>query len=340
MRIKDVAELAGVSPATVSRVLNGSSQVGDEYREQVMSAVEQVGYRRNRLASNLRRQRAGIIGLVVSDVENPHFSEMVRAVEDAAYRRGYRVLLCNTDEDPEKQASYLEVLADERALGVIVSSSDTGGSGIRELLDLSIPVVAFDRAVDDPRADAVVADNTGGAERVTTLLIGAGHERIGFVGGPDHIETGVLRQRGYESAMASFELGPRHADGGFRVSGGVNATERLLIGDGRVEARPTAIVVANNLMTIGALQALREHGLRIPEDVALAAFDDPPWAALVDPPLTTLGQPVRAMSYRAVELLFERIERKRTETVKETSQFELRIRNSCGTARREQGRGD
>lgn len=339
MRIKDVAELAGVSPATVSRVLNGSPKVGEEHRDKVLLAVEQVGYRPNRLASNLRRQRAGIIGVVVSDVENPHFSEMVRAVEDAAYRRGYRVLLCNTDEDPEKQASYLEVLADERALGVIVSSSDTGGSGIRELLDLSIPVVAFDRSVDDPRADAVVADNTGGAERVTRLLIGAGHERIGFVGGPEHIETGVLRQRGYESVMASFGLEPRCVDGGFRVSGGVSATEALL-DNGRAEARPTALIVANNLMTIGALQALREYGLRIPEDVALAAFDDPPWAALVDPPLTTLGQPVRTMSHRAVELLFERIEGKRAETVKETSRFELRVRSSCGTAGREQGRGD
>lgn len=338
MRIKDVAELAGVSPATVSRVLSESSSVGEAHKEKVLSAVEEVGYRRNRLASNLRKQRAGIIGVVVSDVENPHFSEMVRAVEDAAYRRGYRVLLCNTDEDPEKQSSYLEVLADERALGVIVSSSGTVGSGIQQLLDLSIPVVAFDRSVADPRADAVVADNVGGAERATRLLIGAGHETIGFVGGPKHIETGMLRQQGYESAMAEFGLEPRCADGGFRVSSGVTATEMLLDGD-QVGDRPTALIVANNLMTIGALQALRKCSLRVPEDVALVAFDDPPWAALVEPPLTTLGQPVRTMSHRAVELLFERIEGKRTEAVKETSQFELHVRNSCRMAAREQGRG-
>lgn len=337
MRIKDVAELAGVSPATVSRVLNGSPSVGDEHKEKVLLAVEQVGYRPNRLASNLRKQRAGIIGVVVSDVENPHFSEMVRAVEDAAYRRGYRVLLCNTDEDPEKQASYLEVLADERALGVIVSSSDTAGSGIGRLLDLSIPVVAFDRSVVDPGADAVVVDNTAGAEKATKLLLGAGHERVGFVGGPEHIETGILRQRGYESAMASFGLEPLCADGGFRVAGGRSATGTLLSG-GEDRQRPTALIVANNLMTIGALQAIQERDLRIPADVALVAFDDPPWAALVDPPLTTLGQPVRAMSARAVELLFERIEGERTETVRETSQFELRARSSCGTAmRREKG---
>ncbi|MEW6637580.1 MAG: LacI family DNA-binding transcriptional regulator, partial [Actinomycetota bacterium] len=150
--MKDVADRAGVSPATVSRVLNGAATVRPEYRERVLAAIEELGYRPNRLASNLRRRKAETIGVVVSDIENPHFTQMVRAVEDAAYRRGYRVLLCNTDEEPEKQRSYLEVLADERVLGVILSPSDPRGAEISRLLDLGIPVVTFDRTVEDPRA--------------------------------------------------------------------------------------------------------------------------------------------------------------------------------------------
>src|SRR3954467_5258673 len=146
--MRDVARLAAVSPATVSRVLNGDPTVGATYRRRVTRAVEELNYRPNRLARNLRIQRTTTIGVVVSDIENPHFTQMVRAVEDAAFRRGYRVLLCNTDENPEKQKAYLQVLAAERVLGVLISPSDPAGEEISELIELGIPVIAFDRSVD------------------------------------------------------------------------------------------------------------------------------------------------------------------------------------------------
>src|SRR5215216_6373132 len=139
MRIKDVAERAGVSPATVSRVLNGAASVRAEYRERVLRVIEELGYRPNRLASNLRHQKAEMIGVVISDIENPHFTQMVRAVEDAAFRRGYRILLCNTDENPEKQKAYLQVLAAERVLGILISPSDPAGEEISELIELGDP---------------------------------------------------------------------------------------------------------------------------------------------------------------------------------------------------------
>lgn len=325
MKITEVAEKAGVSPATVSRVLNGSSTVGDAYRERVERAVGELGYRPNRLASNLRRRKAAMIGVLISDIENPHFTQMVRAVEDAAYRRGYRVLLCNTDETPEKQRSYLEVLADERVFGVILVPSEPGGEDVGELLDLGVSVIAFDRVVEDPRVDAVIADNVAGVRRATEHLILAGHERIGLVGGPVVVETGAERLEGYEAAMRSVGLEPRSADGSFRIEGGRTATEELL------EASPTALVVANNLMTIGTLKTLRERGLRVPEDVALVAVDDPFWSELVEPPLTTLTQPVQEMAGSAVEFLFKRLAGRREGPRKVVFEFELKVRGSCGT---------
>lgn len=327
MRIKDVAERAGVSPATVSRVLNGAASVGPEYRERVLRVIEELGYRPNRLASNLRRQKAEMIGVVISDIENPHFTQMVRAVEDAAYRKGYRVLLCNTDETAHKQRAYLEMLAAERVLGVLISPSDPAGEEISELIDLGIPVIAFDRTVEDPRADAVVVDNAAGTYLATEFLIRAGHERIGFVGGLDEIETAAERLIGYERAMREVGFEPRSVSGGFRIADGRMATENLLETEDL-----TALIVANNLMTIGALEALRARKIRVPEEMALVGVDDPFWAELVEPPLTTLAQPVREMADCAVELLLERIGGDRERPRRVVFDFELRVRGSCGTA--------
>jgi LacI family transcriptional regulator len=323
LRIRDIARQAGVSPATVSRVLNGSATVRPEKRHQVLEVIDQLGYRPNRIASNLRRQQVQMIGVVVSDIENPHFTQMVRAVEDQAYLSGHRVLLCNTDEDPSKQRDYLGVLEAERVAGVILSPTDARAPEIGELLDRGIPVVAFDRAVADPRADAVVANNVCGARLATEHLLACGHTSIGLVGGPAGVETAAERRTGYQEAMSAAGLPVRIADGAFRAEGGRVAAGALLA-DG-----VTALLVANNLMAIGALQAVRERRLRVPADVAVVSVDDPLWAELTDPPLTTLAQPVRAMAEEAVALLLERLERKRVESRRSVFDLELRHRGSC-----------
>jgi LacI family transcriptional regulator len=327
VNMRAVAEQAGVSPATVSRVLNGLETVREDYRVRVLAAVAELEYRPNRLARNLRRRKAEMVGVVVSDIENPHFSEMVRAVEDEAYRAGFRVVLCNTDETAEKQRAYLEMLADERVLGVVISPSDPAGEEIGDLLDLGIPVVAFDRMVEDPRADAVVASNVDGARQATQWLIDAGHRDVAFIAGRVDVETGAERLEGYEDAMRGAGLRPRVANGGFRLGGGRKATAELLAGDGR----PSALVVANNLMTIGALQALRVARVRVPDDLALTAVDDPPWAALTEPPLTTLAQPVREMANAAMGLLLERIQGGGDGPKCLVFPFALNVRASCGT---------
>jgi LacI family transcriptional regulator len=327
--MREVAERAGVSSATVSRVLNQVSSVRPEFKQRVLAAVAELEYRPNRLARNLRLQRADMIGIVVSDIENPHFSQMVRSIEDAAFRRGYRVLLCNTDESPEKQRAYLEMLAGERALGVIVSPSDPAGAEIGELLDLGIPVVAIDREVSDPRADAVVMDNVDATRQAAGHLIRLGHRHVGFIGGPPGIETADERLQGYREAMAAAGLEPRAANGGFRIERAGMATSELL----ESEPRPTALISANNLMTIGVLKVLRQRSVKVPDDLALVAIDDPFWADLVEPPLTTLAQPVRQLAGAAMSLLVERLAGRRRKPKRLTFPFELRVRQSCGARR-------
>ncbi|MDP9411702.1 MAG: LacI family transcriptional regulator [Actinomycetota bacterium] len=325
--IRQVAQRVGVSPSTVSRVLTGASPVAPPYRDRVLRAAAELGYRPNRLASRLRRKTSETVGVVVSAIENPHYTQMVRTVENVAYQEGFRVLLCNTDEASEKQEAYLDVLTAERVGGVILVPSDPASALIGDVLDMGIPLVAFDRMVVDPRADAVLADNADGTRRATKHLLEAGHERIGFVSGLPGIQTGAERLGGYEAAMREHNLDPLSAFRGFRIDQAGPATERLLDADRGI----SALIVANNLMTIGALRAVRQRGMGVPEDLSLVAIDDPPWAVLVDPPLTVLAQPVHRMAERAADLLFERIKGSRAQASRVVFPFELRVRGSCGS---------
>ena len=327
VRIADVASLAGLSAATVSRVLNDSDSVRQENRVKVLAAVERLGYRPNKLARNLRRQSAEMIGVVVADIENAHFTQMVRAVEDAAYSRGFHVLLCNSDEKAEKQAAYLQILADERASGVILSPSQPAGPEIKTLLDLGIPLVAFDRPVEDPRADAVVANNFEGARAATAHLLAIGHRSICMVSGPESIETGAMRLAGYTEAMREAGLASCHHDGYFRIDGGYEATKQLLR-----HPEVSAMVVANNLMALGALTAVHELRLSIPDDIAMVGLDDPSWAKHLNPPLTTLAQPITSMARSAIGLLLQRIGDGHLEPQRRTFDFALRPRGSCGVS--------
>jgi DNA-binding LacI/PurR family transcriptional regulator len=325
-KIKDVAQHAGVSSATVSRVLNGDARVGAESRERVMIAVKELGYQPNRVARNLRRQQTDTIGVVVSDIENPHFTQAVRVIEDAAFNQGYRVLLCNTDETPEKQRAYLETLAAERVRGIILAPADAADPMIGHLLALGVPVVAFDRGVDYPLADAVIADNHFAAIQAVNHLRDSGCRHIGFIGGRADIQTGQERLAGYIAAIDACQALPMCEGGSFRVDGGFAATTRLLTQFPEIDG----LVVANNLMTIGAMKAMRELDREVGEDISLVGFDDPVWAEFVDPPITALVQPVRRMAAKAIELLFERIEGVRTQPRTVVFTLQLLVRASSG----------
>jgi DNA-binding LacI/PurR family transcriptional regulator len=324
LRIAEVARHASVSPATVSRVLNGHPQVGEDKRKRVLDAIAELDYRPNPLARSLRKQRSAMIGVIVADIGNAYFGSAIRAVENAAFKEGYRVLVCNTDESATKQEAYLQALEEERVLGVIISPSNPDSLGATSLLDQGIPVVALDRAVSDPRADAVLPDNVNGARTATQLLLDSGHRDIGILAGPLETEIAAERLAGYAVAMRAAGLELQTIEGGFRSEVAHEAVTRLL----DQSALPAALLVSNNLMMLGALKAVREAGLRVPDDVAVVGIGDPEWATLIDPPLTMMAVPVSNMALDAMELLLQRVLHSRESPRRIIHPMELRVRAS------------
>jgi DNA-binding LacI/PurR family transcriptional regulator len=324
VNIGEIAKLAGVSPATVSRVISGSRPVTPELRRRVLAVAERFDYQPSELARNLRRGRAATVGVLVSDIRNPHFATLVGAIEEALYTRDARVLFCNSGEDRAKQTSYLEVMAAERVMGVVISPTAAGDAAVSRLMDRGTPVVAIDRPVADPRADLVVSDNAGATAAGTRLLVDSGRRHIGWIGGREGVWTTTERLAGYTSAMHDAGLEPITAMREFSVEMGYLATEAMLDEHPELDG----LVIANNQMAIGALQALRARRVRIPDTLGVVAFDDPPWANLVEPPLTTIAQPIREIAEAAVEQLFRRVADRTMPPQRITLQCRLQIRES------------
>jgi LacI family transcriptional regulator len=303
--ISDVAARAGVSTATVSRALNGKSTVDSELAARVLAAASELGYQPNGPARNLRRQEAAVLALIISDVENPFFTAIARGVEDVAHTVGYSVVLCNSDEDAEKERRYVDVAIQERAAGVIVSPTATASS-VDSLIQRGTPVVAVDRPLAGRESDTVLVDTRLAARQATTHLIEQGYERIGCITGPSGVRTADDRLAGYRDALkagkhrGSARLVRRTE---FKAAGAEKAATDLLDQD----ERPDALLVANSAMAVGVLEALRTHGLRAGRDVGIVAFDDVPWAGLVDPPMTVVAQPAYEIGTVAAQLLLARI---------------------------------
>jgi LacI family transcriptional regulator len=301
-KIGDVAKGAGVSPATVSRVLNGIGNVSPERAERVRKVASELAYRPYGPARALRQQRTRVWAAIVADIENPFFTAMVRGVEDVAQAMGYRLVLCNSDEDLAKEASYIETAIAEHVAGVMIAVASTAQSSLDPLLERRLPVVAVDRRPVGHRVDSVVVDNRLGAQQAVDHLVSVGARRIACITGPSRVSTSTERLDGYKVALRRHgrrvdQSLIRRAD--FRQAGGYEATRSLLEGTGR----PDALFVANNLMTLGALHAVHEAGLRIPQDIALVGFDDAPWTTLTSPQLTVVAQPTYEIGRHAAQLL-------------------------------------
>lgn len=308
-KIEDVAREAGVSTATVSRVLSGKPYVSEDLRKRVLDAVQTLSYRPSRVARSLRVQRSNILGLIVSDVQNPFFTTVARAVEDVAYQHQFSVFLCNTDEDPEKEALYIDLMLAEHVAGVIVTPSSSTSKAYRHLVDADVPVVALDRRVEGGDIDTVVVDNVSGAYEAVAHLIAEGHRRIGAVLGTRVSTTGEERYRGYARALEAHGIPLDSAlvrSGVGRTGIGYEFTQELLA----LANPPTALFVGNNLLTIGALRAIQERGLRIPVDIALASFDETDWMYFVRPALTVVAQPTYELGQIAAEMLLRRLDDK------------------------------
>ncbi|MFF8846507.1 LacI family DNA-binding transcriptional regulator [Streptomyces sp. NPDC015127] len=308
--IQDVARVAGVSPATVSRVFNGGN-VTAARAESVRQAAAELGFSPNRLARSLRKQQSSVIGLIIPDIENPFFTSLARGVEDAAQRTGMSVVLCNSDEDVEKERRYLDIVLGEHMAGVIVAAASRDRTDLSPLIERGMPVVAVDRRPHDADVDAVMVDNQHGSEVATRHLLRAGYRRVACITGPAGASTAEERLAGYRAALRS-ELGRDPGDpelreayvryGDFRVEGGRAAMQELL----KLPEPPDAVFVANNLMTVGALEALREAG-QAPPEVGMLSFGDVPWAPLMRPSLTTVELPSYDLGRTACELLLARM---------------------------------
>jgi LacI family transcriptional regulator len=300
--IDDVARAAEVSAATVSRVLNGTATVSAERAERVRRAAEELRYQPSGPARALRRQRTTLWAAIVADIVNPFFTSMIRGVEDVAQREDHRLVLCNTDEDLDKEAAYIDVAIVDRMAGVIIAVASTTRSSVDPLLAAGIPVVAVDRRPPDAAISSVLVDNRLGARQATEHLLDGGATRVGCITGPSRLSNAETRLAGYRDALAARGLPfardlVRRAD--FREEGGHRAACSLL----DAPHPPDAVFVTNNLMTLGSLRALREHGCRVPDDVTIVGFDDAPWTSLVSPPLSVVVQPTAEIGRQAAELL-------------------------------------
>lgn len=324
--IYDVARRSGVSPATVSRVLSGRRNVDPELSKKVQAAVVELGYRPNGVARNLRRASTRLWAVVISDIENPFFTSLVRGLEDVAQTEGYSVVLCNSDEDPTKEAAYVSAVLTEQMAGVVISPSGTP-DGVRQLHEAGTPMVLIDRHLDGVEVDTVLVDNEYGATEACRHLVDGGYTRIACITGPRRVSTAMDRLAGYRAALRGAGIRydkdlVRHAD--FREAGGLAAMESLL----ELPEPPEALFVANNLMTVGALECLAKRGLRAPDDIAVVGFDDIPWADLVVPSLTTVAQPTYELGRTAGQLLKDRIATPSRPPSLVTLRTELHIRAS------------
>ena len=329
--IRDVAKLAGVAPITVSRVINHSGYFSGDTRLHVEAAINQLGYVPNTLARSLRSRHTNTLALVLTDITNPFWTTVTRGVEDAASDAGYNVILCNTDESEAEQEKYLNVLLQKRVDGILLVPAGTTPDPVVLIQKQDVTVVILDRRIPSIKVDTVRCDSEDGGYQLTRLLLSLGHRQIAILSGPKGISTAEDRVDGYCRALTEAGL-PVFAKNifydEFTQQGGYAMAQKALA----ISRRPTALIAANNFIAIGALQAVRQANLQVPEDLALVGFDDLPVALLVDPFFTVAAQPAYEMGKQAMELLLARIAGQLEPASQEiVLPVEVVIRRSSGT---------
>ena len=332
--IYEVARAAGVSTATVSRALNGSGQVAERTRHRITEAIGALGYQPNHVARSLVLKATHTIAVMLPDITNPFFPALVKGVQLAADEEGYAVLLAHTGGDPAKEESYFRVLRGQQVDGVLLVGLVSAPESLKGLVGRGLPVVTLDRPVDLPGSATVRVDHKAGGRLATGHLLELGHRRIAHIAGPKGL--GVSRERldGYRLALSDHGVSFNEslvAEGDFSEDGGYRGIQELL----RVRVSFTALFAANDLSAIGAMTALREHGLQVPDDVSVVGFDDIHVASYTSPKLTTIRQPIYDMGRAAAKLLIDAREKKLSLKDK-TAIFdgELVVRESTGQVSR------
>jgi len=327
-KIKDVARLAGVSPACVSLALNNKPYVSQGTKERIYKAIRQLNYRPNIIARSLRKKKTTTIGLVLPDITNPFFPEVARGVETRAREYGFNVILCNTDADPLLEKQYIEVLLAKQIDGLILTSAHSGND-LSQYAREDCPVVLVNRELFPGKFDFVGIDNVASAKLVVNHLVKLGHRKIAFIKGEPASSASSGRYEGYKIALK--EAGISYSEdlvktGYLKYDGGYRATQFFL----KNPSPPTAIFSANDMMALGAIDACRERGVKVPQDVAIVGFDDIWLASLKGIELTTVRQPRYLMGVRAVDLMIERITGKRGKVRRVILSATLVIRKTCG----------
>ncbi len=327
--IKDVANHASVSVATVSAVMNKNKYVSPELAQRVRESISALSYKRNSFAHGLKTRVSYNIGLIVPDITNPFFTNIARGVEDVASAHNYSLILGNTDEDPEKEKKYLQLLGSKQADGLIIAVTARSHEYLQSLPIQHLALVSIDRSLFDLGIDTVMVDNRVGARTAIEHLIALGHRRIGLVTGIRGIAPVEERLLGYTEALEKHGIAVDPAliaVSYARVGGGERGAMQLLA----LENRPTALFMMDGTMAIGALQAIAKSGLRCPEDIALVCFDDFTWAAVMRPHLTVIDQPTYEIGQRSAHLLFERLQNQKRAPREIRLQTQLIVRESCG----------
>jgi LacI family transcriptional regulator len=327
--IKDVAERAGVSVTTVSHVLNETRHVSPKLVARVRDAVESLRYQPNSVARSLRSKETRILGFIVPDNSNPYFAEVARSIEDASFDRGYNLILCNSDEDPEKERAYIDVLLERQVDGIVFVASGGQPGHLQAILERNIPLVVMDREFENGPWDSIAVDNRDGGYQATSHLLKLGHRRIGCISGPPKLMPSKERIEGYYDALRDARIrvntdlmcaGNFHADGGYAAMGAL--LDRA--------DPPTAVFVCNDVMAVGALRAIAERQLYAPSDISVVGFDNIGLANYVQPSLTTIAQPYEEIAQLATDVLIRRMKGDTSEPKKYRLKTTLIVRKSSG----------
>ncbi len=326
---REIAKLAGVSSATVSRVINNDPRVSPKTASQVKKIIAEYGYVQNVIARNLRMASSKTIGFLVPDISNPFFPTVLIGVEAVCAKYGYNILLENTCEEPLKEQLAIDTLLKQRIDGIVAIVVSESGEQLKRFQTMNIPVVLIDRRTTQKDYDCVVIDNAGGISSGVDYLLRLGHTKIAMIHGQRNMTPGEERLRGYIHAMtkAGIQLNPEYImNGNFTEEGAYSCTRELI----RLSSPPTAIIAANNIMTMGVYKALADMRMRVPEEVSLLGFDDFPLAAYLSPPISIINRPTVEMGEIAAEMLFERLREEFTELPREKMlPTNLVLRGSC-----------
>ena len=324
--IQDVAKLAGVSVATVSRVLNNSSSVTQDTKEIVMGAIKQLNYQPNLLGRNLRRMETRMILVLLPNISNPFYARVVKGIEDVGHKNGYGVMLCNTDSDKYREKKYLELLKNRLSDGVIFMEPELSREDMNELGKM-FPVVQCSEYKEGAGVPYVSIDNRAAARIAVNHLISLGHRRIGLITCENNVLSTKLREDGYKLALqeGGIEFDPQlvgYGDYGFKS--GLRAAKQLI----NSPDRPTALFVISDIMAIGAMSAIKQAGLRVPEDIAIMGFDNISYSTMCDPQLSTISQPKYDLGCTAMNLLLKIIKGSLKDNTNIILEHELKIRGS------------